>query len=112
MNEVRENVDQKSRSFGKGASEILIVSMPGRVQESMIAQEGVSDQIRPFDNFDDAPELPLELMDTTPAVRRRPPYARMNVKTANNIGDAIAIANAVSPLRVNVRKHRPAADRV
>ena len=72
-----------------------VVSKPGRVQEGVIAQAGIGNQICPLDDFDDAPEFPLKLVDAASAVRRRPPCARMHIKPANNIGDNITIENAV-----------------
>ena len=65
------------------------------MQEGVISQAGVSDQIRPFDNLDDAPELSLQLVDAAPAIRSRPPCARMNIEAAHNIGDHIAVENAI-----------------
>jgi len=48
----------------------------------MIAQAGVSDQIYPFDDLDETLELSLQLVNAAPAVCRRPPCTRMNVKPA------------------------------
>lgn len=56
---------------------------------------GVAEQICPFDDLDNAPELALQLVNAAPAVCCRPPCARVNVKATDNIGDDITIENAV-----------------